>query len=130
MMGLKVAVAGLGRRLPALTVGSKCGWRRVVAGGCTDGIGWAHLPLGFFKPQAPVSAQRAAAVLVGDPVPLICSCCCAGCWPQSMWTAQVKCFTEGLHKHLGHVYLEPRIKSCDLHRTNWHFMFSFTGRDI
>lgn len=60
-MGLKVAVAGLGRRLPVLTVGSKCGWRRrggtrQVAGGCTDGIGWTDLPPGFSKPQAPVSA--------------------------------------------------------------------------
>lgn len=54
-MGLKVAVAGLGRRLPVLTVGSKCGWRRrggtwLVAGGWTDVIGWAGLPLGFSKP--------------------------------------------------------------------------------
>lgn len=32
------------------------GGTRQVAGGCTDGIGWADLPLGFSKPQAPVSA--------------------------------------------------------------------------
>lgn len=32
-MCLKVAVADLGRRLPVLTVGSRCGWRRGVAHG-------------------------------------------------------------------------------------------------